>query len=350
MLLRHRKRAGVVNLPQGVHKVISRGREYFYWHPGRGTAAASGKGVRLPDDPQTPEFWVALRAAQSFEAEPAAITFGAVLDEYLVSQKFRNLGHGTKICYKTQINTARAGFGKMLASAMRPSLIRAVVEGMEDRPGAANNFLGVIRSISAWGIARDYFTAPLTTGVEPYQKKGGHKPWTERQLAAADAKLTGMVRRAFLLARYTGQRGSDVVRLGETFIDDGGFRLEQRKTGREIWCPIDDRLASEMARWTRRPGPYLFHDRGSYSRSIIDKHFAAARDAIPELAGVTFHGLRGTRVVELRRAGLTTTQIQDQVGMSLAMIERYCRFADKKAGGKASVTALAERRAKGTSK
>jgi hypothetical protein len=30
--------------------------------------------------------------------------------------------------------------------------------------------------------------------------------------------------------------------------------------------------------------------------------------------------------------------------MSLAMIERYCRFADKKASGKASIVTLAERR------
>jgi len=60
--------------------------------------------------------------------------------------------------------------------------------------------------------------------------------------------------------------------------------------------------------------------------------------------GVTLHGLRSTRVIELRRAGLTTTQIQDQVGMSLAMIERYCRFADRKASGKALVVTLSERR------
>ena len=45
---------------------------------------------------------------------------------------------------------------------------------------------------------------------------------------------------------------------------------------------------------------------------------ATSGSAVPELAGTTFHGLRGTRVVELRQRGATTTQIQDQVGMSLA--------------------------------
>jgi hypothetical protein len=59
---------------------------------------------------------------------------------------------------------------------------------------------------------------------------------------------------------------------------------------------------------------------------------------------VTLHGLRATRVIELRQRGSTELQIQDQVGMSLKMIGRYCRFADKKANGKAAVVALAERR------
>ena len=35
----------------------------------------------------------------------------------------------------------------------------------------------------------------------------------------------------YVLARYTGQRISDVVRLGFTDIDEGGFSLRQKKTG-----------------------------------------------------------------------------------------------------------------------
>jgi integrase len=91
------------------------------------------------------------------------------------------------------------------------------------------------------------FPQSVTEGVKPYKSDGGHKPWTPAQCAAAEKNFTGMVRRAYFLARYTGQRGSDVVRLAETFIDDGGFRLIQKKTGREVWCPIDEALAAEMA-------------------------------------------------------------------------------------------------------
>ena len=39
------------------------------------------------------------------------------------------------------------------------------------------------------------------------------------------------------------------------------------------------------------------------------------------------HGLRATAVVRLRRAGATTGQIAGIVGMSEAMVNRYCRFS-----------------------
>ena len=49
-------------------------------------------------------------------------------------------------------------------------------------------------------------------------------------------------------------------------------------------------------------------------------------------------------MIRLRRAGLEVGQIGDIVGMSLAMIERYCRFADRKASGKAALIKLEKER------
>lgn len=345
---RKSQKKGAIELPKGVHRVVSRAREYFYYQENRGTAHA-GNRTRLPDDPHSPEFWVAIREAQGASGANDVVTFGAVCDLYETSPHFAKLTEGTKDQYRRGLRTARTAWSTLPAEQLRPVHVRSLMDGLADRPGAANTVLGVLRALSSWGRERDHFPHSITEGVKPYAKDGGHKPWSDGQLTAAEKHLTGMVRRAFFLARYTGQRGSDIVRLGETFVDDGGFRVSQQKTGREIWCPIDDPLAAEMSKWERRPGPYLHHASGRpFTRKILDRHFATQRDAIPELDGATLHGLRGTRVVELRRAGLTTAQIQDQIGMSLAMIERYCRFADKKASGKASVITLSERRKNGT--
>jgi integrase len=339
---KRRRSSGVVELPSGVHRVVARGREYFYWHPGRGTKHA-GKRIALPKDPTGPDFWVALREAQGVVAD--TVTLGAVIDLYETSPQFLKLGDGTQSLYRRQLRILRAGFGTTAADQVRPIHIREVMDGLADTPGAANNFLGGMRALSSWALSRGKIDQSLTEGIEPFETDGGHKPWTDAQIKAAHDHLTGYVRRGIMLALYTGQRGSDVVRLGWPDIDDGGFRLKQQKTGREIWCPIDDELAIEMKAWKKRPGPFVHQDSGKpFTRKLFHKHFDTARENIPALADVTIHGLRATRVVHLRRAGLTTSQIQDMIGMSMAMIERYCRFADKKANGKAAAVKLKERR------
>ena len=73
-----------------------------------------------------------------------------------------------------------------------------------------------------------------TDGVEAYQMDGGHKPWTDEQIKVAHEHLTGDVRKGVMLLLYTGQRGSDMVRLGPTMIDYAVFDLGwrgQQKTG-----------------------------------------------------------------------------------------------------------------------
>jgi integrase len=65
--------------------------------------------------------------------------------------------------------------------------------------------------------------------------------------AIAERHFTGMVRRAYFLCRFSGQRGSDIIRLGPTMIDEGGFRITPKKTGKRIgdlWIPIEPPLAA----------------------------------------------------------------------------------------------------------
>ncbi|WP_238179965.1 tyrosine-type recombinase/integrase [Methylobacterium oxalidis] len=302
----------------------------------------------MPDDPQTPEFWIALRQAQGLVSATGTDTVNALIDAYETSPAFTDpdkLSDGTRNFYRRSLKIARDAWGELPSAKLRPVHVQAIMDGLSQTKGKANNFLGAMRALSAWASARGHIDTSLTEGVKPYAAKGGHKPWTSAQIEQVHEQLTGMLRRGVLLYVYTGQRGSDVVRLGWTDVDEGGFALRQRKTGREVWCPIVPELAAEMATWARRPGPFLLQDNGKpYTRKLFSKHFADARDQIPALAGATLHGLRCTAVVRLRRAGLSTGQISDITGMSLAMIERYCRFADKKASGQAALVSLARTR------
>ncbi|HXL65059.1 MAG TPA: hypothetical protein VN938_08375, partial [Xanthobacteraceae bacterium] len=51
---------------------------------------------------------------------------------------------------------------------------------------------------------------------------------------------------------------------------------------------------------------------------------------------MTIHGLRATAIDDRRRAGTEDGAIGDELGMSVRMVSRYLRFADKIASGRAS--------------
>jgi DNA-directed RNA polymerase specialized sigma24 family protein len=100
-----------------------------------------------------------------------------------------------------------------------------------------------------------------------------------------------------------------------------------------------------MSSWPKTPGPFLRQPNGDvYKRKSFWRHFDEAIEGIPELKGVTLHGLRCTAVIRLRQEGLSTGQIGDIVGMSLSTIARYCRYADRKSGGKAALIKMAYHR------
>jgi integrase len=237
---------------------------------------------------------------------------------------------------------------------LRPAHVQRAMEQLADKPGAANGFLAAMQALSKWGRAKGLLDFPLTDGVEAYQIEGGHRPWSDEQIACAHEHLTGMVRRGVMLLLYTGQRGSDMVRLGPTMIDDGGFDLGwrgQMKTGTRPWCPIFPELAKEMESWDKTPGPFVRNKLGGkcsrpiFTRLYDEAKVELAKKGITTLEGTTLHGLRATACVRLKREGFADSVISDMVGMSVAMVQRYTRFENKRATGKAVLAVLAERKA-----
>jgi integrase len=289
-----------------------------------------------------------VRQAQGIVGPVATDTVNALIDAYITAWPALpdKLNQGSQYQYKRLLKLARNAWGELKVDGLRPVHVQAMMDGLAATPAKANNFLSCMRALSAWARTRDHITQSFVEGVKPFDRSGvGHKPWTPEQVAAAHTLPAGMVRRGIMLYLYTGQRGSDVVRLGWTDIDDGGFSIIQVKTGRPVWCPIVPELAAEMATWEKRPGPFLLQESGKrYSRAMFWNHFDAVRARMPVLAHVTLHGLRCTAVTRLRRAGLASGQIGDITGMSLATIERYCRFADRKTSGQVALLKLTGRK------
>ena len=351
-----------VSLPRGVHHVASGGRDYFYFQEGRGTAH-QGERIRLPDDPQTPEFWNAVRQAQGVSGVIVADTVASLIDAYQAAWPTlpRKLTAGTQDQYRRYLRRPRKAWGDLQAAGLKPRHVQALVEMIgATHPGAANNTLDALRALCRWAMGpRELLHHDPTLGVAHYQKGEGHKPWTPEQLECADQHFTGALRKAYFLARFTGQRESDIVRLGPTDLDKSpegdGFTLRQKKTGARPWCPIFPELEAEMAGWPKRPGPYLLQESGRnagkpFTTNGLWKLFDRERGQHKVLSGAVWHGLRANAVIRLRQHGHSQAQISDMVGMSVEMVERYCRHADRKAGGQAVLREYRERKSAETVK
>lgn len=341
-----RKRNKVaVALPEHVHRVEARGKEYFYFQRGRGSSTP-GPRIALPRDPQSPEFWAAVQLHRGGPIVMPPTTVGRALDEWLMEMRTTNtITVGSIGFYDQNSQVARKAWGSLDPQGLRAIHVETLFNSMAGKPGAANNLLSTLRAFSKWMRKRDYISVDLTDGISPRKSDNGHKPWTTEQIEVAKAKLTGPVRRAFVLYLYTGMRGSDVVRLGPEHIEENGFSIQTQKKKVWVYCPILPELGEEMKAWDMNCSPFIRQE-GSraegkkYTRKLFSEHFAEQRERIPELAGTTLHGLRATAVIRLRVGGLEVGQISDIVGMSMATIIRYCRFLDKKASAKKGIQIL----------
>lgn len=340
-----------IELPPAVQKVTSKGRTYFYYQAGRNTAHA-GPRIKLPDDPHSPAFWAAVQQAGGILDAAPTDTIGGLIDAYIAAWPGlpRKLAPSTQAHYRRYLKRVRDIWGHLPAEELQPKHVDGLIRKIgADRPAAANNILDALKGMCNWARGpRDLLHHDPTHGVVKFASGEGFKPWTPAQLQCADDSFTGVLRRAYVLGRYTGQRASDIIRLGWNDVDGDVIPLRQKKSGAMPVCPILPELEREMRTWEKRPGPFLLQERGRnagkpLSTNQLWKVFNDAREDHPELEGAVWHGLRANACIRHRLEGKTALQISDMVGLSVEMVERYCRHADRKAQAEATVREFRER-------
>lgn len=275
-------------------------------------------------------------------------TFAAVIRDYLASDKFKALAEGSQAGYLRHLKMIQASdhLGEISIYVLRPAVVQAYIDGFAAFPGKQKTVLSVLLAVQKWSAPRDRLPHPITTGVECIDRDGGHQPWTDAQISLAEAHARPDLARVVTLMRHTGQRGSDVVRMGWADLEiDGatmGINIIQDKTGRKLWIPLEPELREAIDSWERRFPPLFVLNPFSgapYTRPLLSWHWNKQRDANPllaPLAGLALHGLRASRVVILRKRGMSELEIEDTVGMSAPMVKRYCRLADQRSRAKAA--------------
>jgi len=279
-------------------------------------------------------------------------TFADIIRQFTASAKFADLAPMTRTMYGHWLKIAQLpeSLGLIPTEDMRPALVQAFLDSLADRPAAQKSAQTALRSLEKWALVRDLLPRPITLGTEAPGSTGGHVPWDDEEVALAELVAQPHISRVITMAANTGQRGSDLVKMRWTDIEEiegrPGINVTQQKTGRKIWVPFTKALQIFISYWERRPGFILLKRDGTpWTRQQVSDQWLWERNTKLALAplrarGLVIHGLRATAVVRLRRLNVSIPLISDMVGLSPPMVTRYCRFSEQQKNALAAVHML----------
>lgn len=317
------------SLPKGVYRQRKRladgsVKTYHRWRE---------TGQAIQGEPGTPEFAVSLARAQAYVPPSKSGTWGALIESYRTSPGYRTLKPRTRAYYDRHITRVKA-WSRKPATEIRRADVLAIRDAIAiHRPQAANQFTKVISVVLDFAVEREMCEVnPL---VRLRRIKGGsHATWTDAQIKYALAKFPEVMRRAVVLALYTGQREGDCCAMTWEQYDGSAIEVVQEKTKEALWIPVHRVLKRELDAW-RQKGAGATILLNSLGRSWPTESFCAGVYRIihrhPALAGMVFHGLRKAAAARLAEAGCSTHEIASITGhRTLGMLELYTKKADQR--------------------
>jgi integrase len=296
------------------------------------------KPVALPDE-KDPGFLLAYQAALAATA-PAPKTiritpgsFEALTRSYCGSAKFKQLGATTRVVYRRIIADLCREYGDKQVERIQSVHIRYSLDAKAETPAAANHLLRTFRAVMKHAIRLGIRSDDPTQGVDRLKEVGeGAETWTEEDIAAYEARwpIGSRPRLALALLLYTGQRRSDVVRMGRQHVKDGVIEVRQVKTKARLFIPLHPELAAAVATETDRLTFLVTEAGAAFTPNGFYMRFRGWVTAAGLPAGRSPHGLRKAAARRLAEGGCTAHQIASITGhKSLSEVQRYTRAADQ---------------------
>jgi integrase len=301
---------------------------------------AGFKKVPLPGLPWSPEFMAAYE--QAFAGQPAPIgaertipgTLRALAVSYFASPAFRTTRPSTQYTYRNIIDRLCTEHSDKRVALLQPEHVIKLLAARAATPTTANALRRSLRALMRHAVEIGMRSDDPTRDVRklPTAKGEGYHSWTEGEIEQFERHHPrgSRARLAFALLLYTGQRRSDVVRMGHQHIKDGGICVRQQKTGREVWIPVHEALVPILAEASANL-TFLLTDQGKpYTAAGFGNWFRDQCRAAG-LHGCSAHGLRKAAARRLAEAGCSTHEIAAVTGhASLKEIARYTEAADRK--------------------
>jgi integrase len=321
--------------PKYVNGFIDRhGKPRFYFR------RAGFKKVPLPGLPWSPEFMAAYEQALAGQPAPVGAertipgTLRALAVSYFASSPFQTAKPSTRYTYRNVIDRLCAEHGDKRVALLQRDHVVKLLAARSKTPATANALRRSLRALMQHAVEIEMRRDDPTRDVRklPTAKSEGYHSWSEGEIEQYERhhSIGSRARLAFALLLYTGQRRSDVVRMGRQHVSEDAICVRQVKTGREVWIPIHEALASILAGASANL-TFLLTDQGKpYTAAGFGNWFRDQCRAAG-LHGCSAHGLRKAAARRLAEAGCSTHEIAAITGhASLKEVARYTEAADRK--------------------
>jgi len=296
--------------------------------------------MALPGLPGTREFADAYDAAlardkQSAGQAPKSGSVSALIIAYYQSPKFCVLEEQTQRTYRLMLDKFREEYGDLAARGLSTERLQRIIDKKKDTPAAAENLVKRLRSVYRYGRKRGLVSHDPTVDLEmPVNKSDGLRPWTEADIAAFRKRWpSGKPALALDLLLYTGQRRSDVIRMGRQHLRRNGAAIfvRQQKTGAELEIPLHKKLKATLDAQPQDNLNFLLTEYGKpFTSAGFGNWFGEKARAAGIRMGSGAHGLRKAAARRLAEAGCSAHQIAAITGhVTLKEVERYTKSADQ---------------------
>ena len=285
---------------------------------------------KLPGKPGDADFYEAyaqyLNAIQDGSLGRNNVTFingtiGWVIEKYIAH------GHGllkhsesTQKNYRFFCDIIKREIGQFRIADLTPVGVRAMRDsvGVKHKASVADLCVTIVSAL--WQFAIEHQRLPLghnpARGVfKLHKKKKITKRWSEETIAKFDAAATPIMRLALYLLLYTGQRECDVITMQWSHIRNGMIHVKQRKTGEQVWIPIDPALQAVLDQ-TPRINEYILNSERGRPFASSNGLARAIKRTLKEIGSEDHsgHGLRVSAACALKEAGCSDELVASITG------------------------------------
>jgi integrase len=349
-------------LPPYVQPVKARGRTYYYFRRGAVRITLPGypgtRGFHNAYDEAMRDHGPALETAALPQfargAGPGSVAW--VIERYKrKSEQWAKASESTRAIYDRCHHWLTKNYGSEPIAAFDREAVKMMRDLPEfaDKPSVAD--ATIERLATLWDFTEEFLHLPVMRahkGINPARNIKKLKPseaesaplWPLELCRAFETYPHLELVTFYFLARYAGQRRSDLVNMRWDHIDTvrNEMFVAQIKTGARIWVPMPQRLTNYLENWRRR-GDFIVMSPKTLGApwretSLTNEFIRVTRelgfsttDSKGEPRYYSPHGLRHLCGVELAHAGASDRQIAAVLGHStLKQVQVYVKQAEQR--------------------